>query len=187
VLNNDISTLKSVVKGSVYFKTNGSGGGLYIAGSSSDSGETTTGISNKLSNVRAYMPEIFYIRRFSATDGDGIPTLVRETLVGTVMQEQPMVDGIQDMQIEWGVDGTDAGNEPDYYVANPTAQELGDAVTARVYLLVRSVQPVTGYKNDKTYNLGSTVTGPFNDAYYRRVYTATVSMRNAPKIKFLII
>jgi type IV pilus assembly protein PilW len=54
-------------------------------------------------------------------------------------------------------------------------------------LLVRSVEPVVGYVNDKTYDLGGEIVGPFNDAFYRRVYSTTVQIRNSPKLKFRIM
>ena len=52
-----------------------------------------------------------------------------------------------------------------------------------VLTAARSLEQITGYRNDKTYNLGSTVVGPFNDAYYRRVYSTTVPLRNSNRLK----
>jgi type IV pilus assembly protein PilW len=56
-------------------------------------------------------------------------------------------------------------------------------VTARIFLLVRSINPVTGYVNDKTYNLGSKTIAAKNDAFYRRVYSTTVQLRNSEKLQ----
>lgn len=179
-----IATLAAVTGGNVYFKTNRSSAELYVASGTNDNGAA---VPDVLSTVRQYQPYIFYVRPYSVTAGDAIPTLVRETLVGTTMTAQPLVEGVENMQIEFGIDGTDDGNEPDYYTLAPDATELGDAVTTRIYLLLRSIKPVTGYLNDKTYNLGAEVLGPFNDAYYRRVYTTTVQMRNSPKLKFSVM
>jgi len=81
------------------------------------------------------------------------------------------------------VDGNDLDLAPDYYTPDPDGTELGNAVSARIFLLVRSLNQVTGYVNDKTYNLGSKVIEPSNDAFYRRVYSTTVQLRNSEKLQ----
>ena len=60
----------------------------------------------------------------------------------------------------------------------PTAAEMEDLVTARVYLLMRSLGEVRDYDNTNTYTLGSK---SFNvdDSYLRRVFSTTVQTRNA--------
>ena len=134
------------------------------------------------SNVRQYQPQIFYVRPDSAGE-DGIPTLVRETLQGDDMRAEVLVEGVEDMQIEWGVDGADDDLAPDHYTADPDNAELADAATARIFLLVRGIRPVTGYVNDKTYKLGRKTVAARNDAFYRRVYSMTVQLRNSEKLQ----
>ena len=41
-----------------------------------------------------------------------------------------------------------------------------------------SVEAAPRYTNSKTYQLGDLTFGPFNDRFYRRVYTTTVLLRN---------
>jgi len=72
---------------------------------------------------------------------------------------------------------------PDYYVrcssATPcTAAALANVVSARIHLLARSDSPTLGYTDSKTYNLGDTVLGPFNDGYKRHVFSTTVRLNN---------
>ncbi len=169
--------------GTAYFFTNGSDGALYSADSASDAcADCTVTVPQFSSNVRQYQPQIFYVRPDSAEE-DGIPTLVREALQGDDMTAEVLVEGIEDMQVEWGVDGVDDDLAPDYYTADPDSAELVDAATARIFLLVRSIRPETGYVNDKTYNLGRKSVAARNDAFYRRVYSTTVQLRNSEKLQ----
>jgi len=167
-----------------YFYTNGAIGALYTADGANDVCDecTTVNVPEFSSNIRQYEPQIFYIRPNSSGD-DGIPSLVRETLVGDDMQAQVLVEGVEDLQIEWGVDGNDLDLAPDYYTGDPDGAELGNAVSARIFLLVRSIDRVTGYVNDKSYNLGSKAVAAKNDAFYRRVYSTTVQLRNSEKLQ----
>jgi len=89
-----------------------------------------------------------------------------------------LVEGIEDMQIEVGID-TDDDSVPNQFEDSPTAAQLADAVAVRIYLLVRSVNDISGYTNEKTYTLGSKAVGAQNDGFIRRVFTTTVQMRNA--------
>ena len=175
-----------VVDEGMYLETDTVAALLYEASSTSSTSPTVVPDGT----VSRYLPAVFYVRPCSDCSGagDGVPTLVRETLVQDDMVAQPMVEGIENLQIEFGVDGTDTDLAADYYVPNlaetvVTAAHLNNAVTARVFLLVRSVNPIPGYTNDKSYNLGTKVVAAANDSFYRRVYTGTVQMRNADKLK----
>jgi len=170
--------------GTIYLKTNLVKGALYDADSSTDVGPTSISTPNQ---VLAYLPQVFYVRPWSSTSGDGIPTLVREGLEQDDMAAQPLVDGVENMQFEFGIDGSDEDVSPDYYTSTPTVSELSNAVSARVSVLIRSINPVTGYVNDKTYTVGPQVINPRNDAYYRRVYSGTVQLRNADKLKLYAV
>ena len=58
------------------------------------------------------------------------------------------------------------------------ARALANVVTARIHVLARSKEPSPGYVDAKTYALGSTTLGPFNDGYKRHVFSATVRLNN---------
>lgn len=185
------ATGPGLVASQVYLKTNGAAWELYAASGTSDTGASH--VPNVLSSIHRYLPRVYYVRSWSATAGDGIPTLVRVEMQGSTLAGQPLVDGVERLHIEFGIDDEAAAAmgifqtvSPDYYVAAPTTTELATAVTARVYLLLRSPARVTGYVNDKTYTLGSLVLGPFNDAYYRRVYATTVRLNNSPRSRLLV-
>ncbi len=125
-----------------------------------------------------YHSRIFYIRDYADAVGDGIPTLCVNELVGNEMIGNCLVNGVEDMQIEFGID-TDADGIPNQFKGAPTAAELSNAVVARVYLLLRSVNELSNYTNSKTYQLGQQAVGARNDGFYRRVMSTTVQTRNA--------
>lgn len=126
-----------------------------------------------------YYAKIFYIRDFSTTDGDDIPTLCVERLIANNMGTEVIVEGIEDMQIEFGID-TDEDNVPNRFKQDPTAAELSTVVTARIYLLVRSVNTVPSYSDGaKTYTLGTKNVAAQNDGFLRKVFSTTVQLRNA--------
>lgn len=124
-----------------------------------------------------FYSQIFYIRNYSVVAADGIPTLCVKRLVGSAMTTECLVEGVEDMQVEYGLD-TDLDGFPNQFVGDPNTPNIDDAVVARVYLLLRGTNPIAGYTNSKSYNLGQKLVGAKNDAYLRRVMTTTVKMRN---------
>jgi hypothetical protein len=161
--------------GQMYLRTNGAGAQIFLGGGSG----TPPALGGTESNW-AYVPSIFYLRNFSVTAGDGLPALCRAFLnpdSSPDMTNQCLVDGIEDMQVELGIDD-DRDFIADYYTGTPNAAELSDAVSARVYVLARSIGEVPNYLNDKTYRLGTKVVAAANDGFYRRVFSTTVRLRN---------
>lgn len=125
-----------------------------------------------------YYVKVFYIRPYAVSTGDGIPTLCVEGLKLSSMSSACLVEGVENLQLEFGVDGNGDG-VADQFKATPSASELRDAVAVRVYLLMRSIGPIAGYTNDKKYTLGSTLVNYVpNDRFFRRVYSTTILLRN---------
>lgn len=121
---------------------------------------------------------IFFVRAFSRA-GDDIPTLCTEGLSANSMGPvECLVEGIEDLQIEFGID-LDGDGVPNRYRALPGPADMENAVVARVYLLVRSLSDVAGYRNDKRYQLGQKALPARHDGYLRRVFSTTVQVRNA--------
>lgn len=127
-----------------------------------------------------YRPKIYYVRNYSISVGDGIPALCRKVLSsagGVGMVDECIAEGIESMQIEFGVD-TDGDGVANQYKPDPTAAEMNELVAVRVYLIARSLETDRGYTNDKTYNVSNLPAFQPNDSYYRRVYVTTILLRN---------
>ncbi|MCY1552975.1 Type IV Pilus-assembly protein W [compost metagenome] len=56
--------------------------------------------------------------------------------------------------------------------------QLANVVAARIYVLVRGLEASSGHSDTKTYSLGGTTLGPFNDGFKRHVYNTTVRLNN---------
>ena len=138
-------------------------------------------------DLREMLVHIYFI---SSIDRGGrqIPALTRWELGRGIV---PLVEGIQDLQIEYGVDD-DGDGTPDRYTANPddplnaalTVQNWQNVTAIRVHLLSREIDESPGYKDEKAFTLGLTANGqpntamPFNDAYRRHLYDTTFVVNN---------
>jgi prepilin-type N-terminal cleavage/methylation domain-containing protein len=138
-----------------------------------------------------YQVSLYYIRPCSnpagancaATDdgGNPIPTLVRLNLDGNQLTEQALVSGVEQMQIEYGVD-TNADNDANFYASAAAvgATQWARVVSARISLVVRGEQRGT-LTDTTTYAMpgGFNYTPAANDQMYaRKVFTRIVQIRN---------
>jgi hypothetical protein len=121
---------------------------------------------------------IFHVRRYSVEPADAIPTLCAAGLSSSGMLTQCLVEGVEYLLLELGIDQSGDG-VPDYYLRHPTARELPLAVSARIHLLQRGLKPLQGYRDSRQYRLGQTTLDVAGDGYLRRVFSATVQLRNA--------
>ena len=142
--------------------------------------------------VYAYTPQIYYIRSYLKTNADGtpiydgIPILCRRylndtdtTLAYPAMVEDCLAEGVENLQIEWGIGSSTVDN----YVSNPTTDPLLQARTARIHLLVRATSKnVQASQDAKRYILAdydsSTDTGFVGTGQLRRSFTTTVQLKN---------
>lgn len=131
-----------------------------------------------------YRPRIYYIRNFANAAGDGIPTLCRKVLSGAGMVDECIAQGIEDLQIEYGLD-SDADGSANRYVASPTLAEFQDVVAARITILARSVQRDLAYTDDRTYSVGNSGDYTPGDNFHRRVYSETVTLHNLRNLQRL--
>ena len=121
----------------------------------------------------------------------GAPTLRRLSLVngvaGPTVVDQEVAPGVENMQLQFGID-VDQDNTVDRYV-NPGDPILDPAnvawipdasvITARVWLLVRSIAPEPGIQDNTNYQLGDVPLGTFNDQFRRLLVSKTILLRNS--------
>jgi type IV pilus assembly protein PilW len=127
-----------------------------------------------------YLPQVLFLRNYSIVSGDGIPALCRKRPGRSSNRMAPtecLVEGIEQLQLEFGIDET--GDQlADRFEVAPGLAELRTAVAVRIYLLVRSLHSVAGYVDTRSYTLGSARLEAPNDGYYRRLMQTTVLLRN---------
>lgn len=150
------------------------------------SGTTTVYKKNctTAADKRKLIISIFYVRNYSVTSSDGIPTLMRadfDLSGGSIQMQsaQPIIEGIQSIHFEYGRD-TDSDGSADIHddCASCTAVDWANVVAIQIYVLARNLQASTGYVEDKTYQLGSITLGPFNDSFMRHVYSGYIRLVN---------
>jgi type IV pilus assembly protein PilW len=130
--------------------------------------------------------QVYYLRDYSTTAGDGIPTLVRAELhvsASQNMETLPLVEGIESFRVDYGIDNSNDGT-PDVWsrcdTTTPcTATDWSNVTAAKVYVLSRNLEKTNGWVDNKTYSMGLSGTLPaFGDAYKRHVYSAQVNLPN---------
>lgn len=145
--------------------------------------------------VRKYHVHIYFIAPCSiptgggttctgATDDGGtpIPTLKRMELSvsgGALgMQQVSLVEGIENLQVDYGVD-TDADGVPNSYLTVPaTVADWANVVALRINVLARNLESSPGYTDAKAYDMG--VAGALTPAgaYKRHVYNSVIRVVN---------
>ncbi len=161
--------------GAVYLRTNGTVGLLYRQPLTS-----TPAVPVPLPRTEwEYRPAIYYIRQYAYDLGDNIPTLCRKVLggAGPSMLTECIATGIEDLQIEYGIDTSGDGN-PNAYMSTPTRTDLQTVVSARIYLLARTTDIDVRHTNQKTFSIGNAPDYTPNDSFHRRVYSTTVAIQN---------
>lgn len=141
---------------------------------------------------RRYLVHIYFLAN-NDNPGDGIHTLKRAELSATSFTIVPLVEGIDALQFEYGID-TDGDGNPDAYTADPDSyggctgaacqQNWINVMAIKIHLLARGRTTSPGYVDTKTYALGSNsdgsdnTVGPFNDAYKRHLFETVVRLNN---------
>jgi type IV pilus assembly protein PilW len=137
--------------------------------------------------LHRYRTHIYFIAN-NNNPGDGIPTLKRAELsAGPAFTIVPLVDGIENLQLQYGIDLPTIDGTPDSYNAAPAA--VGDwaaVVSVRINLLARNTEKTSGYNaSAKTFTLGYDAGGalisftpPAGDNYKRHAYQSEVRMNN---------
>lgn len=164
----------ALIAGRVYLRTNGTVGLLYK--------EPAAAPAITVPAPRAdweYRPSIYYIRNFAYQAGDGIPTLCKKVLRGAApgMATECLAAGIEDLQIEYGIDANGDGFA-NLYMPSPTLLEMQNVVSARVSLLARTTDIDVRYQSEKTFTLSNGQPYTPDDSFHRRVVSMTVGIQN---------
>jgi len=148
-----------------------------------------------LADSRAYVERIYFVSpcdvfasgqstcTAAADGGTPIPTLKRLELTvvsgATAFVLTPLVEGVENMQLDYGVDTEGVGAPAYPYIKAPTVAQWPSVVAVNISLLVRNPAETVGYQDAKTYDLGlaDPITA-INDGYKRHVYSSGVRVIN---------
>ncbi|HCI14679.1 MAG: hypothetical protein A2063_05000 [Gallionellales bacterium GWA2_60_142] len=132
-----------------------------------------------IASLRPFIVQVYFVSSDN-NPGDGIPTLKRQELdqATGVFVITPLVEGIEYMQVDYGLDA-DTDGAADSYIANPAAANWPNIVSVKLNIIARNIETSAGHTDIKSYVLGSAGTfGPFADAYKRHAYTQVVRLVN---------
>jgi type IV pilus assembly protein PilW len=137
-------------------------------------------------DLRRLQTHIYFIANNSLA-GDGIPTLKRAEVIskGGVITVRivPLAEGIENMQLEYGVDSSSDG-VADNFTADVAATDWSNVVSLKLYLLARTLTPSMTHTDSKSYVLGldaqgqPNVVGATNDKFKRHVFTSLIGLPN---------
>jgi prepilin-type N-terminal cleavage/methylation domain-containing protein len=144
------------------------------------------------SETHALIVNGYYVDRDSSL-GANFPSLRVKTLLTTgAIQDQEVLPGVEDMQIQLGVDTDVVGAanrgsidryvDPDDGIFDPgDAKFVADAeiLAVRIWLRLRAERIENGFTDTATYVYADRNAGPFNDGFRRLVVMQTVYLRNA--------
>jgi type IV pilus assembly protein PilW len=146
-------------------------------------------------SLRQYYVRIYYI---STDNGAGVnvPTLKRLDFNDTTdaWVTTPLVEGIEEFQVEYGIDA-DGDGDPDGYTATPATfnpagcgtctpvHNWASVMAVRIHLLARNLEASVNYTDPKTYTLGRDATGTVisvtpGGAFRRHAYGGLVRVVN---------
>jgi type IV pilus assembly protein PilW len=108
--------------------------------------------------------------------------LMRAELEGNKYKEQELVENVELMRFEYGLDGDRDGQIDNFAssVSDPNDPVWGDVAMVRVGLIVRNSQPTSGYSDERIYNFaGQNYTVPSDlKGFRRQLYIRTIGTPN---------
>ena len=179
--------------GTLYLQTARFGRGLIFDGAAPPPDSPTSQSQSFQLLSRGY-----YVSRRSSLDtpGNAVPSLRMKTLAGSSLGprlvDQEVVPGVEDLQVQFGVDTDRVGASgrgsvnryvnPGNSLLNPEdAAFLPEArvLAVRIWLRVRAERPEQGFADTREYDYADQTSAAPNDAYRRIVVTRTIQLRNA--------
>lgn len=142
-----------------------------------------------------YRTHIYFVAN-NDKPNDGVPTLKRAELGAGGFTIVPLVEGVENLQIEYGLDTTvPTTGMPAVYTAAPgiyngcapaaCVNYWRNTVAAKVHVLARNTTATPGYVDSKTYTLGlladgvtPNTLGPYNDGFKRHAYDGVAWLTN---------
>jgi type IV pilus assembly protein PilW len=172
---NDLYVQASRVQGTMFAPTAG-------CTDPDDAACLPVGYAPPASETRELVANAYYISSQSTGRTD-VPSLRRKRFLGlgaTAVTDEEIIPGVEDMQVQFGIDGTDADDSVDAYV-NPGAVGATDRVMAvRIWLRIRADDRDFGHVDGNSYQYADMATAfTPNDNYRRILVSKTIQVRNS--------
>ncbi len=189
VNNSDVLVLRHADKQDLV-QADLSAGGLYIRSDQTHaeifSGTVLPGVFGVNARINELDANAYFVSSRSDSDPN-LPSLRRafvDTTGGTpTINTEEVISGIEDMQVQYGVDLTGDGSANSYVNADDVVS-AAQIVALRVWLRLRTAQTELGFVDDLRYEYSdqrfqaSGTTSTDDDAYRRTVISKTIELRN---------
>lgn len=155
--------------------------------------------------LRKIVQHVYYVSTCNVCGAETppIPTLKMAEYLNGAMTITPLVEGIENLQFDYGVD-MDGNGSPDCYTSNPSSPPVTEVAAAvcpqttpaydwtaaatnwanvmavRIHVLARNTESSPGWTDSRTYDMGLAVptAGPFSDSIKRHVYSTVARLYN---------
>jgi len=149
-------------------------GRLFVGSKNADSANEVEDNPQRVHLIKAHA---YYVGNTGRScKGNQIPGLFWENLVKGIPQKEELLAGVEQLQVQYGIDQDLDGVVDQYFNADAVAN-WKDVVTVKLWLLVRAECPDNSYTDDKTYIVGDQQYTP-GDSYYRQLFNQTITLRN---------
>lgn len=196
-----VTDIGALVTEEVYIQTNADSGNLanpIIALGTAANFTLRNKDGTTIAPVRKYQVHIYFLSPCSIPSGGGsvctgssddngspIPTLKRLELrvdpADNIRKLTPvsLVEGIENLQIDYGIDTDNNGIPDGNYLTIPTAiADWANAMSVNLNVLSRNLEATPGYTDAKTYGMGVGGAVTPGGAFKRHVYNTTVRLVN---------
>lgn len=191
-IDSDILQIKRVVSTPLALNAGdvATAGNYYLVANSNDGailsgGDVIPDIDN--SQVWEYQHHIYYVTD-EVQGGNNVPVLMQGQLANT-LNFAPIIDGIEMIRFEYGVDMQTDPTLPGYGVvdayipaATMTSALWNNAtsriISVKIYVLARSINEDASYENKNTYQLAG-FNYAVDDNYRRLLFSSTITLYNA--------
>jgi type IV pilus assembly protein PilW len=191
----------ALTNGTIYMQANADSTATPVFGVGSGVSATdqaTFALKNKdavtIAPIRKWHVDIFFVAPCSIPNGGGttctggaddngapVPTLKRLELSssGVAPSIVPLVEGIENFQVDYGIDADGQGVPDGNYITAPaTATDWSNVVAVRVSVLARNIEATNGFTDTKIYDMGAGGTVTPGGPYKRHVYNSVVRIVN---------
>jgi type IV pilus assembly protein PilW len=154
--------------------------------------------------LRKIVQHVYFVSTCNVCGTDTTPTLKMAEYLNGAMTVTPLVEGIENLQLDYGID-MDASGSPDCYTSNPdsppatevaasvcpqttpaydwtaAATNWANVMAIRIHVLARNTEASGGWVDARTYSLGlaTPTAGPFGDHIKRHVYSTVARLYNS--------
>ena len=185
--NIQITQTDMFIAGDILFISDCSTADIFSATNVSNGANRTTiahannnNLDNKLSKAYgtdATIMSLVKVAYYVGPNAAGIPSLHRKRMVGSGMQVEELVEGVESMQILYGED-LNADGIPNRYVTADMVGNFANVVSVRIGLLLRTIDEVDRQVDSDTYTVLDETVDPTDDRRLRRTFETTVMLRN---------